>query len=698
MRKYSLFINLPEVNTSKRFLNIILNGKIYEGTVEEALFNEKRFHTVRIVSYVSGYRYPLSILQKFKNSYLLLGMDEGVRKDILDTEITQELSSNNTLKQLIKENRLDIRFIGGNESLHSKIYIVEGDEINRVAIGSANFSETAFKGKQYEELFISDDEELYRIYRERFDYLWSISVPALPEENIRKKYLFIEVSENKPDGAESVTLAEDTLNLILDRLKKDYSIVINQNNFPVSQNEYIESIKADIQKRKEEIETELSRVELQEKIIENIKPKKNGSFELKNWQKVVEKIETIIAYKNKTVQETLPDRQLFIWNKNILYRKKSDGNLIPLTLKKEEIDRDRTNLMLEKIENFLRFYTIFATNKNDIKQSKKGFEVILYSFSVPFIWKIRKQIKENISEEKVARIPAFLFVGGHADSGKTKLLDFVSKLTNTNLYIYKAHIETKGEKVLEGLYAENNVAPLIVDEIEIKFWRSSSSEALIKAVANTRTEPHTCMIGATNSLREDAQVKPEIIKRSYFINFSNPMPKGRDFEKQAIEYYQNKVGDIDNYLMRVFVTLFSEKYPDIPEELLINLVSDPLYLSRKILEEIYYIASRPLPEIFPDKGFYDDFFEPENWRTLYKINRDLFLEYTEGNQTFFVVDINKLNPDPTTQKVLISKLPNNVVKSSTGRLILHKQEFLTFIGEKEENFIKKVFKGVFKKS
>lgn len=92
-----------------------------------------------------------------------------------------------------------------------------------------------------------------------------------------------------------------------------------------------------------------------------------------------------------------------------------------------------------------------------------------------FLFKLREDYGLDVGKpEKREDIPVFLIIGGRSKSGKSSLLTFVSRLlgnSGTSDYLQYKDVDKAG--VLEGLFNENNVFSILVDEMAEKFFNST---------------------------------------------------------------------------------------------------------------------------------------------------------------------------------------------------------------------------------
>ena len=162
-------------------------------------------------------------------------------------------------------------------------------------------------------------------------------------------------------------------------------------------------------------------------------------------------------------------------------------------------------------------------------------EAILYSFTAPFIWKIRQQCSVKFDKAAVADIPIFCIIGGSSYSGKSTALEFIARLLgqhgNKKFYDYTRELDKAG--IVYSFLKSNNLMPVFADEVSLSFFRRSNSphkgEEMIKSLSNeVLSEPMGTFIATTNL--KDFSSSSQVIRRIYFIGVDNVFDKKREYE------------------------------------------------------------------------------------------------------------------------------------------------------------------------
>ncbi len=106
------------------------------------------FKEIRAISYVASPSLLLSIFEKYKFDYmqLLVGENISIKHYKKDLE-NKQISLIQKLMHLVKEQKLTVLFPKG-KTIHSRFYILSNNDMHRVIVGSANFSEPAAKASK----------------------------------------------------------------------------------------------------------------------------------------------------------------------------------------------------------------------------------------------------------------------------------------------------------------------------------------------------------------------------------------------------------------------------------------------------------------------------------------------------------------------------------------------------------------------
>jgi len=658
------------------YLHVLHNDKPFKSE-PLSVFDTENFTELKIVTYVSSPDFFFDKVKKFKKVIAILGEEESAREfyqldPVFEERIIHSAESDPEVLEALANGRIELRYMKAGERIHSKIYILSNTQGNsRVMVGSANFTASAFSNKgQFEELIVYDsfhNPSFCEAYIKRFNEIYENSMEFLTEKTKKKLQSLILRAENI-----LIFTPDDRADNIVEKVNRQI-----QSGGDAS------TLVVEVMDEKEKAEKRIMEIERIEKIIENVTKKTKEGYSFEQKQKLImlkEKIKEIVSFSHRKTQE-------FIDKRNFLYLNPANWEFY---IKENEqavsydanLTEEKLKENLTKVVNFVNSYWEFAVYK-DREVLKRVFEAILFSFTSPFIYLIRKSVKKNKGDEKLAEIPIVLILGGLANTGKTKLLLFINKLLGNNFEVFNyKDIYTKTQRILYDLFYTNNIFPILVDEIYDNFFRGEG-ERLIKTLTNTITDPHPCLIGTSNV---GFSAESQVIRRIYYLHFGSPFSEDKKIKEKAERYFEEKVGIIDDSLFRYFLSEFARRMTE--EEFF--KIEDPLSLSRKIFIDIFSRAGIDVPD-FISQSPCGDYYKigSQEWQAFYLTRKKEFKEMKDGGERYLVIDLKSIY-EPKDAEQLKNKLPPSVVKSSGTPLILHKERFLNFIGQKE-GFLKKFF-------
>lgn len=651
------------------YLHVLYNDKHFRGDVY-LLFDYKIFPELKLISYVSSPDFFFERVKNFKRVTAVLGEEESAREFYNLNPIIEERFINAALEErevleALAEGRIVLRYVKAGERIHSKIYILSNEEGKiRVMVGSANFTRAAFSNLgQFEELIVYDSEynsEFCRLFQSRFEEIYKNSIDFLSEKTKQKLKRLILKADNI-----FILTPDDKAESIAEKVKKE-----------ILSGGKAESLVVEVTEEKDRAEKKVMEIERIEKIIENVTKKTKNGYDFESKDRLVtlkEKLKEIVSLTHKRSQEFIDKRKFLYLNHATweFYIKDGERAISYREQPNEEQIRDS----LIRLTNFVNSYWEFAVNR-DREVLKRVFEAILFAFTSPFFYLIRRQVKKTRGDEKLAEIPIVLILGGLANTGKTKLLLFINRLLGNNYEVFSyKDIYVKTQRILYDLFYTQNVFPILVDEIYDNFFRGEG-ERLIKTLTNTLTEPHPCLIGTSNV---GFSAESQVIRRIYYLHFSSPFSEDKLIKEQAEKYFEEKVGTIDDSLFRYFLQEYLKRMTE--EEFF--KIEDPLYLSRKIFRETFEKSNLEVPDFISDRPCGDYYkIGSEEWQALYITKKEHFKEMRYDGEKYLVVDL-KSFCEPRDAESLKNKLPPSVVKSSGTPLIIHKERFLRFIGKRE---------------
>ncbi|MFN3740490.1 MAG: phospholipase D family protein [Thermodesulfovibrionales bacterium] len=656
------------------YLNIVHNDKVFHGD-PFSLMSPQDFDELRLITYVSNPEFFSEKIKGFKKVIAILGEEETAREfyqldPLIEEKFISPVESDSEILQGLDEGKIELRYMKSSERIHSKLYILKNRNGDfRVMIGSANFTSSAFGNRgQFEELIAYDSSYnplLCGVYLKRFDEIYQNSLDFLSERTRKKIKSLVLKADNI-----LIYTPEDKAELIIEKINNERITVDNASSLVI-----------DVIEEKEKLEEKILEIERIEKVVEHVtkKTKDGYAFEPKErLQSLKEKLKEIVSFSHRRTQEFIDKRSFLHFNPGHLeFYVKQNDIAIPYTI---SMDRDELRLHLEKVVNFINSYWEFADHK-DREVLKRVFEAILFAFTSPFIYLIRKTVKKEKGDEKVAEIPIVLILGGLANTGKTKLLLFINKLLGNNFEVFNYRdIYTRSQRIIYDLFNTTNIFPILVDEIYDNFFKGEG-ERLIKSLTNTLTEPHPCFIGTSNV---GFSAESQVIRRIYYLHFGSPFSEDRSLKQRSEKYFEERVGTVNDRLFRYFLREYLNR---MTEEEFFRL-EDPLYLSRKIFIDFFGMAGLSIPDFISPKPCGDYYkIGSIEWQAFYLTRKAEFKEMKDSEGHYLVIDLKSIYEAKDAEQ-LKNKLPPSVVKSSGTPLILYKDKFLHFIGQKE-GFLRK---------
>lgn len=688
----NLFDAAEKISLNSLF--VVHNSAVTKMKVSE-IFDAERYTDFKAVSYVSSPKFFAETVKDFKSVTFILGIDNVDNLNKFSDGFSAYFNSEENIKffndlpdetkNLVVENNIKIRYGKPGVMIHDKIYLLANEETEdfRVIIGSANFSTSAFnsENKNFENIRIDDSKILYEIYLERFNYLLQQTSDYIPEicrRSYKKEKVIVTISP------------ETNVEILLDKFKSnDIKLVVTEEQMEI------------FNQRAALLDAEKQNIDSAKKIIEvAVETKsKDGVFKIKPLSKILDKKNILreIFYKipkKKNVENDIREVLLMDANNYKLYKRSAENKeFAPLYSKK--IDAEKIKTTLEKINAFTQAYFDFAVTPNEIIPAKI-YELILYAFTAPFIWKIRQKCAMLYDKSAVSDIPIFCILGGVRESGKTTALRFAATLLGQTdgkqIYDYGQELDTA--KIIYSMIKENNLMPIFADEMSLKFFQRSSSaykgEEMIKSLANEiPSAPVGTLIGTTNLT--DFSSSGQVIRRIYFLEVSSMFDSKR--KRESVDYLNEIYAGIDDELFKDFTFRFSQAICDNAE---IFGIEDFLKLTRKIFLSYYEESGVEVPKYFPREIFSDyEGRKIETWRRLFFANKNCFID----NGEIIQVNIDEIFKNSTNVKAQKDKLINFLDETcietvDTGvNWFLKKDEFYKFI-DYQPSFVENIKNSV----
>lgn len=239
---------------------------------------------------------------------------------------------------------------------------------------------------------------------------------------------------------------------------------------------------------------------------------------------------------------------------------------------------------LEHLEGYLQ--TVDLGQAPDPKFAKVSmFEALLYMLSAPFANEYMR-LKRRRYGVIDSRGPRFLYIYGPSQNGKSTFLRFALKLISGRMVEPASGGEFAKRKVL-GAASIGTAFPLVFDDL-VPATRYGLFEEILKSYweawwTEDGVSPQIVLSSNAYSLRDWA--KSRVKRLDFDVQFS---PGGDGKEALA------RIFRIENRLFRWFSYLYFRRL-----ERLEGLSDDELETARRVFEELYGHAGRPLPDFFP---------------------------------------------------------------------------------------------------
>lgn len=678
-----------ESDNKTKTLFITLNGKKVEMPIEE-IFDPSRFNSIKAVTYSADEKFINKICSNFEKVDIIIGIQNEqvqlrglkaftanavnyLRED--PVEFLENLNNGNK-KKLV--NRTWTIRVPISATVHSKFYILQGETESRIILGSANMSENAFseKSNQFENIAIFDNSEMLDTYLEYFELINSRCIDFVGKMLLEKAKAKLERKKNEKAGNQEINI---TFNHGSER---DEARLLVSEDFSEGIEKAVKELTADLNNEEAKNETDEARY-LEQSLLEK------GRLEKEEKEKTIYAVRMVEAAFNKrsrkkenfinspetykkAVKKIMEVRTAIKVTEDVAERKK-------LILREQDMGNGHSGLFLIKeddtavpfgqeateseikasIENF---YTLIENYKKftfdyDDDYGSLIMENILYAFTSPFVQSIRKKLKSSALE-----ISPFYFVGGAARSGKSKLMDITVKLMGIEKQklIYNNIVGNKKDKKkaaimtqIESWMYEDNVLPLMIDEIDEDFFRNKKrGNELITNVSTVTAESlkmTPCFIGNTNA--SEFLLPERAARRSIYIQNSHKFKK--EMLMESTEAFDELFDKLDDSLFNDFVIRFAEKLSDDETEWKNysgnSNVLDFLYWTREIFKEYFKIAGKEIPKWFPvEKKNTILEMQKNKWKDLYRYEPEKFKLALDEDEKCYLFKLTDLNVSTKT--------------------------------------------------
>ena len=533
------------------------------------------FDKLYAITYSSSVDFLCKLLKNFETAEIIFGF-EPIMSNQLHEIFAYQDTTVKWLKEKSSENKIDLISRVENNSLkmyaardflsHEKIYMLESnDGGKRVITGSANLSNSAFIGKQRENLECFDSERLYHYYRGVFENLKESCA-----DNINSKSLLIN-NDSESEKIEELPISRTVI------LKK--ALVIEpQNNIS------------------DEIKFALDIKNASEKYRQII-PKKDKDGKIKLFPETIKQIgKKLIDNKKQEKERTEAFPQLIIdYSLKEITLNGSSINLHPV---ENEIAHD-VSLFLEYMDGYDKFHgdTLLA--------QMRYFEFANWFFVSPFMAVMRDMADKY--NHNLLPYPVFGLLYGQSKAGKTTFLETLLKMMIGQKPIMGADKFNRSN--MKILRHEVKGAPIIVDDLTSERFREHAVETIKNDKFGT-SENLLNYPAVAISANDDVTVAPEIVRRAIVCNIQIGRKNTELMKSNIVRRVQKNIGTAFycEYLRRM-IDAVADMLDEIKSE--DNSPPDILYASSQIIIEIFskhyngklpeYIRELTLDDYFSEK-------------------------------------------------------------------------------------------------
>ena len=484
----------PDSKTRSGALNVVRAQAESVEPFDRSLF--EGFHYMHALTYTSSIPMVLGLLKDFDyEEFECIFGHNGVLSrsaaDILAFQATIDEKLNNGfvgIKGLSEERRKVIYdraargaaqfYVVKDAIAHAKIYLLERDNLQRVIVGSANLSETAFSGRQAETLVVFDNDDIaWRHYSDQYQAVRSIATNKL-------------ALREKPVPAELIPIQDTPL------LKEAES---NENGVAI----YVPAPQADeAEYSVPQILTKMEYIKpIRQKALADIRPDRNGSIKFVP-QTVKQMTRIITSVGDKEAPPTF-----------LSY----DGHQFTLSGNEMSLDADPAEVRSD-VAAWLEFFRNYENGfVGDVPRLQKDyFTFMCWFFFAPLMCDVRNKAIRNgdFSFDQ----PMFAVVYGQSNCGKSSLVETLMK----SMFSYPRIVETQAftRSNLRGLQRAYKRFPVVFDDVTRDRFNRHAPE-IIKD-ENIPDSEYPCFALSMNA---DARNFPsEIVKRSLMIYTRTSLP------------------------------------------------------------------------------------------------------------------------------------------------------------------------------
>lgn len=493
------------------------------------------FDSLHAITYSSGIGFVCKLLQKFKQAEIIFGCDEVMSYELQEImayqyktlERLSNTAGKNKIDLISRINEGSLRlFVARSVLSHEKIYLLSAEDgRKRVILGSANMSQTAFGGRQRENISYIDGEKAYDWYMDCYQDLRDSSTDNIAVEALA-----------------TASIGENLDELPIARTVKTKKALV------------IEPV-ADL---REEVRFVLDVKQLAAKLKPSVpKPDKKG--------KIMLSPEKIRSVRRQVVAEQTQERelrseypQLVIFpDENLVRLNDRDLDLSP---SEEEIRKD-VSLFRKYMDGYEKFHGDVTGMQN------RYFEFANWFFCSPFMATMRDMATRY--NQNLLPYPVFGLLYGQSKAGKTSFLETLLKMMIGQKTKISAPDFTRSS--IEKLKYTVQGAPIIVDDLTNTRFNQHAIETIKNddfGVADHLTNYPAVVISANEDVKA---VAPEVIRRTVICRVQAGLTNTEVMKSSVVRTVQREIGTA---FYREYLRRMLEALPDLIERMKDDTIDD----------------------------------------------------------------------------------------------------------------------------
>src|SRR5579875_692057 len=599
------------------------------------------FSSLRVLTYSASIPMIVQMLNQFDSIECVFGYEGaisnfasllGSQRFICDELITAiqglEDQRKRTLLEYIHQGKAHFYLVQGAIS-HSKLYLLESPTRRLVLTGSANWSQRAFSGKQYEELIAyENDERAWNYFERRYRQVRERATRRISTETLRKETVLI---EDLPIMQEAQKAQE----------KEGITVFVHSPTAPALLPRVVHVVE--------------HLAEGYKPAVQAIVPVMRGG-QIQFTAEQANKIIHLVKSRKKQGQEDEEPTWLSInrESRTVLLA----GKEIALTPAWSAVQSD-VACLIEYFENFRQGFV------GDIAQHQRDYFLFLcWFYCSPFVCDFRNEA--TVQQAYLFDFPQFAVLYGKSNCGKSKLVEtHMRSMLGYYSCEDKAHF-TRGR--LQYLRDVRRRFPVVFDDIDKRRFTEHATD-LIKDEGYLREEYPTFTLSMN---AEDHSFSTEVYKRCLMIYTRAALPGSN---MAAARVLHRSVTDIQR---RLSTALYQEYLRRMLDRMMVRpLPADMLHCSSEIITTLFAEATAaPLPHWCRPLTI-DDY----QGRTYDKVRMELRELYANNPAIWKIQRYTIVLTVPGNSRELHRIIPDWIMKegSKAGTIVLDRAQMENFL-------------------